>query len=264
MYPDKYEIYITNDIAVAWKQLGSSHILIVHNCLYDMDLQFRIWNLVTEAKKIGVKTVLDMDDYWNYGEQHPLYQISVNGKYHVKSAMNLNLFDCVTTTTERLKAALEEYGRHVFVIENGISNDDGQFSVKKNQSRRIRFGITGGASHITDIKQMFDENDGVFDHLSDNMLDKIQIVLCGFNTVGKHIKFDEKGNKTEEAMKPEEVWWAQLERQITKDYSIVSEAYKEVLLKYDEKAEEEYFSGLRANGITEFDEPYRRVWSKKI
>lgn len=253
-YPDKYEIFITNDFDTAWQQIRNVDILIIHTCLYENKTQMRVWNLVTEAKKIGIKTVLDMDDYWNYGQEHPAFKMCIANDYPIKATVNFSLFDCITVTTERFKAEIYPYNRNVFVLENAISKNDPQFTTNKIPSKRLRFGITGGSSHTNDIKQIVNENESVFDYLDKDMIDHIQFVLCGFNIKGKRIKIDENGKQTQEDLNTDEVWWVQLEKQITKNYSIVSPEYKELLLKYD--GSDEHYDAS--------NEPYRRIWSKSI
>lgn len=253
-YPDKHDVFITNDLDTVWQQIKDIDILIIHNCLYDNKTQMQVWNLVTEAKKVGIKTVLDMDDYWNYGQEHPMFNICIANSYPVKATVNFSLFDCITTTTERLKAEIYPYNRNVHVLENAISQDDHQFTKNKIPSRRLRFGLTGGSSHTNDIRQIVNEEESVFDYLDKDMVDRIQFVLCGFNIQGKRIKIDENGRQTQEDLNTDEIWWVQLEKQITKDYSIVSPEYKELLLKYD-GSDEQYDAS---------DEPYRRIWIKSI
>lgn len=84
----------------------------------------KLWNLVTEARKIGVCTILDIDDYWNYGREHPLFKICMANELPIKAPVNFNLFDCVTTTTEFLKSKIVPYNKNVFIMENAISVDD--------------------------------------------------------------------------------------------------------------------------------------------
>ena len=82
----------------------------------------------------------------------------------------------------------------------------------------------------------------------------MQIVLCGFNIEGKKISIDENGNRKVDPIDVSEVWWTKLEKQITKDYSIVSPEYKEMLMRYD-GSDADYDAS---------NEPYRRIWSKSI
>lgn len=91
-------------------------------------------------------------------------------------------------------------------------------------------------------------------HLGKDVLDKMQFVLCGFNTDGIHISIDKDGKKTTRKLNLDEIWWIELEKQITDNYSIVSPEYRELLLKYD--GSDEKFDAS--------DEPYRRIWSKSI
>lgn len=167
----------------------------------------RVWNLVAEAKKIGVKTVLDMDDYWNYGQEHPAFKICIANDYPIKATVNFNLFDCITVTTERFKTEIYPYNRNVFVLENAISKDDPQFTTNKIPSRRLRFGLTGGSSHTNDIKQIVNESESIFDYLDKDIIDHIQFVLCGFNIQGVRIKIDENGKQTQEDLDKDEIWW---------------------------------------------------------
>lgn len=124
MFPDRYDVLMTNDPDTAFRNIKGADLLTVHGCMYNGDFQMRMWNLITEAKKIGIKTVLDMDDYWDYGKRHPMYSVCIKNAYPVKAAVNFNLFDCITTTTERMANEISKYNRNVHVIENGISLDD--------------------------------------------------------------------------------------------------------------------------------------------
>lgn len=118
----------------------------------------------------------------------------------------------------------------------------------------MRFGVTGGSSHVNDIKQIVSENDCVMKHLGKDVLDKMQFVLCGFNTDGIYISIDKDGKKTTRKLNLDEVWWIELEKRITDNYSMVSPEYRKLLLRYD--GSDETFDAS--------DEPYRRIWSKSI
>lgn len=115
--------------------------------------------------------------------------------------------------------------------------------------------MTGGSSHASDIKQLIGENECFLDYLDKSVRDRIQMVLCGFNVIGKTVVLDENGYiKESRDQKPSEVWWSKIERQITHDYQDVSPKYRELLLKYD-KSDETFDAS---------NEPYKRVWSKYI
>jgi glycosyltransferase involved in cell wall biosynthesis len=86
------------------------------------------------------------------------------------------------------------------------------------------------------------------------LLDKIQFVLCGFDTRGSHTTIDPvTKQQTVRPITPKESVWYTYERIFTDDYRIVSPEYKEYLMKF---TQEEY--------PNVHNEPYRRVWTKHI
>jgi len=108
-----------------------------------------------------------------------------------------------------------------------------------------------GNSHLKDLEIL----NGIVSRLkSDNLIDKVQFVLCGFDLRGTMTMIDEKtGNQTQRAIKPMESVWYQYERIFTDDYKSVSPEYKDFLLKF---RQEEYPNVS--------NESYRRVWTKPI
>jgi len=178
----------------------------------------------------------------------------IMNKYPLKAPINFAIFDYVTTTTERLKSEISLYNKNVYILENGISIDDNQFVTDKNKSDKIRIGLTGGSSHTNDIKQIVDEKDCVMDYLGKNIKDRMQFVLCGFDLSGYKIIIQRDGSIKKDKLELEDIWWVNIEKQLTKNYTTVSKEYKDLLLKYD-GSDEQYDAS---------NEPYRRIWTKKI
>jgi hypothetical protein len=108
-----------------------------------------------------------------------------------------------------------------------------------------------GNSHLEDLGLL----SGLTSRLkSDDLLDKVQFVLCGFDTRGKVTNIDRKtGKQTQRDIQPHESVWAKYEQIITNNYSIVSDRYKKFLLKFDKSEYDDVDN-----------EPYRRVWTKPI
>jgi hypothetical protein len=52
-----------------------------------------------QLRKLGIKTVMDIDDYWRPTMDHPAYQLIVGEQLDKKIAGNLPLPDYVMTTT---------------------------------------------------------------------------------------------------------------------------------------------------------------------
>ena len=78
--------------------------------------------------------------------------------------------------------------------------------------------------------------------------------MCGFDTRGTVTEINaQTGEQTKRNILPSETVWAQYEKIFTQNYKIVSEGYKNHLLKY---VQEEYTEGK--------DESYLRVWTKPV
>jgi glycosyltransferase involved in cell wall biosynthesis len=84
--------------------------------------------------------------------------------------------------------------------------------------------------------------------------DKLQFVLCGFDTRGTvtEIKSD-TGEHTKRNILPAETVWAQYEKIFTQNFTTISEDYKKYLLNYNQ----EVFPN-------ENQEAYLRVWTKPV
>lgn len=201
--------------------------------------------------RLGIITIMDLDDYWSPGKHHPAYLLIKQSGMDKKIVENLKTARNVTTTTSVFAKEIKKYCKNVFVLPNAIDPNEKQFTPNPEQSDRVRIGWLGGSSHLEDLKLL----SGVFNKVkADRLLDKVQFVLCGFDTRGTVTLIDEKtGKHTQRPIKPMESVWYQYERIFTDDYSIISQDYKEHLHKFDKN---EY------HGVS--NEPYRRVWTKPI
>ena len=207
--------------------------------------------LLTRIENLGVVTIMDIDDYWDPGPHHPSHSL-IKGKgidklilNNIKSSRN------VLTTTPIFADEIRKYNKNVFVLENAIDPKEKQFQSNPEKSDRIRIGWLGGSSHFHDLSLL---NGLVSRFKSDNLLDKVQFVLCGFDTRGTVTMIDQKtGEQKQRPIKPEESVWCRYEEIFTNKYSSVSPKYKEFLLRYTK--DEEFDTS---------NEPYRRVWTKPI
>jgi glycosyltransferase involved in cell wall biosynthesis len=84
--------------------------------------------------------------------------------------------------------------------------------------------------------------------------DKAQFVICGFDTRGTMTEINaQTGEQKKRNILPHETVWATYEKVFTQNYSIVSDEYKEYLLKYTQDQYE-----------NEYKESYVRVWTKPV
>jgi hypothetical protein len=97
-----------------------------------------------------------------------------------KICENLRRFDYVTTTTEIFANKIRKYNKNVLVLPNAIDPNEPQYKPIKNPSKRIRFGFVMGSAHEKDMEQL----KGIVESLPDDVKEKIQIVLCGYDYRG--------------------------------------------------------------------------------
>jgi glycosyltransferase involved in cell wall biosynthesis len=200
---------------------------------------------------LGIVSIMDLDDYWSPGTHHPAYLIIKDSKMDIKILDNLKSARNVTTTTDVFANEIRKYNKNVYVLPNAINPEEKQYIPSPEKSERIRFGWLGGSSHKRDLQLL----DGVVNRLSsDGLIDKIQFVLCGFDTRGTITMIDQKsGQKTQRPIKPMESVWYEYEKIFTNNYSSVSPEYKKHLMKFIN----EEFPNIE-------NESYRRVWTKPI
>ena len=197
----------------------------------------------------GIITVCDIDDYWMPGKEHPIHDIIKFHKINDKIVENLRVSKYVTTTTSLFADEIKKINPNVFVLPNAINPKEPQFNEPTLESDRLRIGWLGGSSHLHDI-QLLDQS---FNKLLP-LKDKIQYVLCGFDTRGTVTEINSKtGEHNKRNILPHETVWAKYESIFTQNHLIISEEYKKYLLDY---TQDEY---VNAN-----DESYLRVWTKPV
>ena len=201
--------------------------------------------------KLGITSFMDIDDYWAPGTHHPAYHIIKQSGMDEKIKNNIKLARNVITTTEAFASVIKLINKNVYVIANAIDPTEKQYTPTPEPSGRLRIGWLGGSSHLRDLEIL----KGVVGQLKrDNLLDKMQFVLCGFDLRGTMTIIDSKtGQRTQRPIRPMESVWYKYEQIFTDNYNIVSDDYKKFLLSF----KNEEYSDIN-------NEPYRRVWTKPI
>ena len=224
-------------------------IIHIHKGLYGNMESF--WKFLDYCKEHNITTIMDIDDNWDVGPQHPLYVTNKSMKVPEKIIENIKRFDYVTTTTEIFAEKIRKYNKNVFVFPNAVDPTEDQYSPIKNPSSKIRFGFVMGSAHEKDMQQFRD----VFSRLDPETLKKIQIVLCGYDLRGAVNMVDQNGKMIgSRPIKPEESVWYTYERILTSDYKLVSPEYKDFLHKF--------IKGVQWPNID--NEVYRREWTKDV
>jgi glycosyltransferase involved in cell wall biosynthesis len=137
----------------------------------------------------------------------------------------------------------------VVVLPNAINPKESQFNQPTLKSDRIRIGWLGGSSHEHDLKLL-----GGFVQKNSSLNDKVQYVLCGFDTRGNVTELNrDTGEQKQRAILPHETVWVKYENLFTNNYQTISGDY----LKYLKKFTNEPFE-------SDLDQPYRRVWTQPV
>jgi len=248
MYPDEFHVDIDyepriNDINY-WKQYQIVHIHRNIGNQYE-----HTPNIIRMLKSLNIVTIIDIDDYWMPGKEHPIHDIIRQNKINEKIVENLKHPDYVTTTTTIFAKEIKKINKNVEIFPNAIDPSEPQFNEPTEQSDKIRVGWLGGSSHLHDLMLL----EGMVSKLSP-LQDKIQYVVCGFDTRGTITEINKQtGEQKQRPIQPHETVWAKYEEIFTNRYQIITPEYKTFLDKFVE----EQFENER-------NENYRRVWTKHI
>jgi glycosyltransferase involved in cell wall biosynthesis len=220
----------------------------------DIDYEPELHNdsfLSQRCDKLGIVTIMDIDDHWSPGPDHPAWEIIKKHELDRKILNNIKVSRNIITTTPFFKKEINRYNKNVYILPNAIDTNEKQYQSNPEKSERIRIGWLGGSSHLKDLEIL---KGLVSKFKRDGLIDKIQFVLCGYDLRGTLTIIDSKtGEQKQRPIKPIESVWHQYEKIFTDDYSVLSEDYKKFLLTFENK---EYV------GVE--NEPYRRVWTKPI
>jgi glycosyltransferase involved in cell wall biosynthesis len=248
MYPNDFHVDIDYNPQINnvnyWKQYQIVHIHRNIGSNYDQTP-----NIINFLKSIGIIVIVDLDDYWLPGKEHPIHQLIVQEKIHEKIVANLKVASYVTTTTNIFADEIRKVNKNVVIFPNAIDPTEAQFKQPTEPSDRIRIGWLGGSSHLYDLKLL----EG-FVSKNMSLKDKVQYVLCGFDTRGTITEINQQtGEKKQRPINPDETVWARYEEIFTNKYATIDSNYKQFLLKF----KEEEYPNIQ-------DLPYRRVWTKPI
>jgi glycosyltransferase involved in cell wall biosynthesis len=248
LYPDDFHVDIDYEPQINnieyWKKYQIVH---AHRTIgqdYNIAPQLIEW-----LKSMGIIVIVDLDDYWLPTKEHPIHSIIVQHKIDEKIKANLKAASFVTTTTEIFAEEIKKLNKNVIVFPNAINPKELQFNQPTPPSDKIRVGWLGGSSHLHDLELL-----GDFVQKNQDINDKLQYVICGFDTRGTVTEINPETNEQKQRdIKPEETVWVRYEEFFTNKYKTIDNDYKKFLLEFKEG---EYNSG---NSL-----PYVRVWTKPV
>lgn len=243
-YKDEFDIDIVFDMPQGnleefFKQYDLIHI---HK---QLDKECKIMDMI---KFLGIPVIIDIDDNYKLGSDHPMSLTANKEKWHEPILNHLRKADCVTTTTPIFAELLKKQNKNVYVFPNAINPEEKQFKVAKTpETEKLRVGIICGSSHLKDLELL----NGIANQVDK---DKVQFVLCGFDTRGtRTIYHQDTGQKETRPIRPEESVWCDYERIFTDNYKTISKEHKDFLMKFIPNADDPFVN-----------EPYRRMWTRDI
>lgn len=245
LYPNEVHVDIEFDINYEDEKFWSKYDIVHFHRLIGQDYEKSV-KIIEKLNSQGVITICDIDDYWLPTKEHPLHTIIVQEKINEKIIAQIKVASHVTTTTPVFASEISKINKNVSVLPNGIDPNEPQFKEKTLESDKIRVGWLGGSSHLHDLYLL----DGMVSKLG-SLNEKIQYVLCGFDTRGSMTEFNkDTGEKKVRPIRPEETVWVKYEEIFTNNYKTITDEYKSHLMKFKD---ESYFN--------ELNESYRRVWT---
>lgn len=247
-HPDEFHVDIDYTPKVDddnyWKQYDIVHFHRTIGQDYNKSVQ-----IIEKVNKLGVITIMDLDDYWLPTKEHPVHQLIIKNNIHKKILENMKVAKYVTTTTDIFANEIKKFNKNVYVLPNAINPNEPQFKAETQKSDKLRFGWLGGSSHLHDLKLLY----GFVDKLNDVKND-YSLYLCGFDVRGSVTEINKQtGEQKQRPIKPEETVWARYEEIFTGNYKMVTQDHKDFLLKFKE---EEYVSNELPF--------YNRVWTKPV
>lgn len=250
MYPDDFDVVIQND--VDWRNLDyikQFDIVNFHKGLFP-DLEgFRA--ALRFCKDNNIVTIMDIDDYWHLGMFHPMNAQNKALKAPEKTIDNLRLADYVTTTTHIFAEEISKFNPNVEIFPNAVNTNDPQWAPDYSKTDKVRFGFIMGSSHKRDMEQFV----GVVNQLPQDVFEKVQMVLCGYDLRGTMTMIGRDGQITgTRDIKPEESVWYEFEKMVTGNYRYCSPEYEKFLKMFIPNSEYPNVD----------KEHYRRCWTQPL
>ena len=242
-YGDEFDVDIVynmpnGDLEAFLKQYDLIHI---HK---QLDKQCKIIDMI---KFLGIPVILDIDDHFKLGNDHPMSITAKKERWHEPIINHLKKADYVTTTTPIFADVIKQYNKNVKVFPNAINPEEKQYAVAKNpRTDKLRVGIICGSSHLKDLELL----NGIAMQVNKN---KVQFVLCGFDTRGTRTIYKDNGEVETRPIYPQESVWCDYEKIFTDNYRTISPEHKDFLMKYIAGVDDPFTN-----------EPYRRMWTRHI
>lgn len=186
--------------------------------------------IIKRLQSLGIKVVLDIDDYWILPSWHRMSKAYDHYGIPRLTVENIKAADYVTTTTQCLADIISNFNDKVMVLPNCVDTLQPQFKTEQVPTNVMRFGWIGGTFHREDIQPLERSFEKLWKDKS--LAGKWSLALGGFNP-----------NKEYKA----------LEKTFTCDYKYLDYDYGQYLKEFTPMLDH-YSNG----------KPYRRMWAKDV
>jgi glycosyltransferase involved in cell wall biosynthesis len=210
---DKFEVEINATPRVDnIDYMSQFDIIHFHRHLGDYENSSTVWPKLREA---GCTLIMDIDDYWKPPVSHPMYEMIEKDGLSDKILNNVRLADYVTTTTEIFADHIKRENPNVHVIPNALDMSHKMWRGKlhENKTDKCRIAWIGGSSHLKDLEILAAPMKKL--HSSEDLKDKFQIVMCGFDTRGSITEIAQNGERRTRQIHKQETVWRQFESILT-------------------------------------------------
>jgi hypothetical protein len=176
-YKDDFEVHQINEIESVSDEFLSSFRLVQFSRL--VSHTGKTQTTLARLKKLGIVSVLDIDDHWKLHPGHLLYHAYRQNKTSQQMLESVKYAGHITTTTSFFASVIQSVNANVTVLPNAIDLTQPQFEIQPKPSPKVRFGWVGGVCHLEDINLM---KPGFARLNTDqNLAGKYQLYLMGFN-----------------------------------------------------------------------------------
>lgn len=145
LYPDLFHVDIDYEPRLDDDNFLKQYNLIhYHRTLGDYS---KLPELLNRLDKLGVKTIMDLDDYWSPGMHHPAYHLIKSSNLDKMILDNIKNARWVATTTPIFADEIRKYNKNVVVHPNTIDPEEEQYKIKNvdKVGNRVRIGWLGGS-----------------------------------------------------------------------------------------------------------------------
>ena len=109
---------------------------------------------VDRLKRLGVKYIFDIDDFWILDKTNPSYNLWL--KHNTADSLTYLIRNAsfVTTPSKILAQSISKLNSNVDVLYNAIDFNQDQWELKPKEDDKTVFGWIGGTSHLHDLLKL--------------------------------------------------------------------------------------------------------------